>query len=151
MNNRRVNIVKAATMVYKSNMHNTSLLLIRSIETNKIVGARILYNTYWSRIPDGEDVPHNGITIDMSSWANLGKISSKPVDMLPITASFLQKGGISPMNTRKQMKLRTLQWYWDPFVRIDLMKRIYEYEGKVSYQQMNRRIRDMNIKILQKL
>lgn len=55
------------------------------------------------------------------------------------------------MNTRKQMKLRTLQWYWDPFVRIDLMKRIYDYEGKVSYQQMNRRIRDMNIKILQKL
>lgn len=55
------------------------------------------------------------------------------------------------MNTRKQMKLRTLQWYWDPFVRIDLMKRIYEYEGKVLYQQMNRRIRDMNIKILQKL
>lgn len=93
MNNRRVNIVKAATMVYKSNMRNTSLLLIRSIETNKIVGARILYNTYWSRIPDGEDAPHNGITIDMSSWANLGKISSKPVDMLPITASFLQKGG----------------------------------------------------------
>ena len=55
------------------------------------------------------------------------------------------------MNTRKQMKLRTLRWYWDPFVRIDLMKRIYEYEGIVSYQQMNRRIRDMNIKILQKL
>lgn len=55
------------------------------------------------------------------------------------------------MNTRKQMKLRTLQWYCDPFVRIDLMKRIYEYEWKVSYQQMNRRIRDMNIKILQKL
>lgn len=55
------------------------------------------------------------------------------------------------MNTRKQMKLRTLQWYWDPFVRIDLMKRIYDYEGKVSYQQMNRRIRDINIKILQKL
>lgn len=54
------------------------------------------------------------------------------------------------MNTRKQMKLRTLQWYWDPFVRIDLMKRIYEYEGKVSYRLMNRRIRDMNIKILQK-
>lgn len=55
------------------------------------------------------------------------------------------------MNTRKQMKLRTLQWHWDPFVRIDLMKRIYEHEGKVSYQQMNRCIRDMNIKILQKL
>ena len=55
------------------------------------------------------------------------------------------------MNTRKQMKLRTLQWYWDPFVRIDLMKRIYEYEGKVSYRQMNRRIRDMNIKCLQTL
>lgn len=54
------------------------------------------------------------------------------------------------MNTRKQMKLRTLQWYWDPFVRIDLMKRIYEHEGKVSYRHMNRRIRDMNIKILQK-
>ena len=93
MNNRRVNIVKAATMVYKSNMRNTSLLLIRSMETNKIVGARILYNTYWSRIPDGEDAPHNGITIDMSSWADLGKRLSKPVDMLPITASFLQKGG----------------------------------------------------------
>ena len=55
------------------------------------------------------------------------------------------------MNTRKQMKIRTLQWYWDPFVRIDLMKRIYEHEGKVSYRHMNRHIRDMNIKILQKL
>ena len=54
------------------------------------------------------------------------------------------------MNTRKQMKLRTLQWYWDPFVRIDLMKRIYEYEVKVSYRLMNRRIREINIKILQK-
>lgn len=55
------------------------------------------------------------------------------------------------MNTRKQMKLRTLQWYWDPFVRIDLMKRIYENEEKLSYRHMNRHIRDMNIKILQKL
>lgn len=93
MNERRINTIKAAMMVYKSNMRDTSLLLIRSIETNKIVGARILYDTYWSRIPDGEDAPHNGITIDMSSWADLGKILSKPVDMLPITASFLQKGG----------------------------------------------------------
>lgn len=92
MNKRRINTIKAAMMIHKSNMHNTSLLLIRSIETNKIVGARILYNTYWSRIPDGEDAPHNGITIDMSSWADLGKRLSKPVDMLPIAASFLQRG-----------------------------------------------------------
>lgn len=55
------------------------------------------------------------------------------------------------MNTRKQMKLRTLRWYWDPFVRIDLMKRIYEHEARLSYQQMNRYLRDMNIKILQNL
>ena len=55
------------------------------------------------------------------------------------------------MNTRKQMKLRTLQWYWDPFVRIDLMKRIYEHEWKVSYHQMNKHLRDMHIKILPKL
>ena len=39
------------------------------------------------------------------------------------------------MNTRKQMKLLTLQWYWDPFVRIDLTDK-EPYETIFAFQEI---------------
>lgn len=85
---RRKNMIRAMQLVHKSKILNTALLLIRSVRSGKIVGAKILYNAYWSHIPDGEDAPHDGVTIDLPEPKNRRLYNS---DLLHATTNQLSK------------------------------------------------------------
>ena len=64
MNDRRINIIRAYQLIHKSKNLDTILFLIRSSK-GEVVDVRIGYNPYLSRIPDGEEPPNDGVTIDV--------------------------------------------------------------------------------------